>query len=215
MLLFLPLAAFWLIARRRHVLVVAMAAATVAVVAPWTARNYRVHARFVLVASEGGVTFWTGNHPLARGEGDLAANPELKRAELEFRRAHPGLSSEELEPLYYRDAIGHIRNDPGWWLGLIVRKAFHTVVPIGPSYALHSTRYRMTSIAPYLLLLPFGLVGAMRLWRGSRRPTAVFLLAGAAILACLIFFPQERFRVPIIDPVLIVSAAASGRRVLL
>jgi hypothetical protein len=73
----------------------------------------------------------------------------------------------------------------------------------------------MMSIVPYLILVPFGLLGAARLWRGSRRPTAVLLLAAAAILACLIFFPQERFRVPIIDPVLIVSAAASGRRVLL
>ncbi len=25
------------------------------------------------------MTFWTGNHPLARGEGDLAANPDLKQ----------------------------------------------------------------------------------------------------------------------------------------
>ena len=65
----------------------------------------RVHGRFVLVASEGGVTFWTGNHPRARGEGDLAANPQLEIAELEFRRAIPGSRPEELEPLYYRDAL--------------------------------------------------------------------------------------------------------------
>ncbi len=58
------------------------------------------------------MTFWTGNHPLARGEGDLAANPELKKAELAFRRAHPGLSPEALEPLYYREAIGWIAAHP-------------------------------------------------------------------------------------------------------
>jgi hypothetical protein len=39
----------------------------------------------------------------------------------------------------------------------------------------------------------------------------LFLLAGSAILVCLVFFPQERFRVPVIDPVLIICAAASGR----
>ena len=59
------------------------------------------------------MTFWTGNHPLARGEGDLAANPEIKQAELEFRRAHPGLTAEALEPLYYRDALGYIARAPG------------------------------------------------------------------------------------------------------
>jgi hypothetical protein len=204
----------WLIARRHHVLVVGVVAAAVAVVAPWTARNYRVHERFVLVASEGGVTFWTGNHPLARGEGDLAANPELKRAELEFRRAHPGLSAEELEPLYYREALRYIGEHFGWWLGLLARKAFYTIVPLGPSYALHSLRYRIASIVPYLILLPFGFIGAVRLWTAPSRPSAVFLLAGAAILVCLLFFPQERFRVPVLDPVLIVCAAASGRRFL-
>ena len=214
MLLFLPLAVLWLIARRHHVLVVGVVAAAVAVVAPWTARNYRVHERFVLVASEGGVTFWTGNHPLARGEGDLAANPELKRAELEFRRAHPGLSAEELEPLYYREALRYIGEHFGWWLGLLARKAFYTIVPLGPSYALHSLRYRIASIIPYMILLPFGFIGAVRLWTAPSRPSAVFLLAGAAILVCLLFFPQERFRVPVLDPVLIVCAAASGRRFL-
>lgn len=213
MLLFLPLAILWLIARRRHVLALALAAAAAAVVLPWTARNYRVYDRLVLVASEGGVTFWTGNHPLARGEGDLATNPALKRAELDFRRARPGLSAEELEPLYYRDAFDHIRRDPCWWLGLLARKAFFTVVPAGPSYAVHSWRYRALSIGSYLLVLPFAAAGARRLWRGPGRPSAVFLLAGSAALVGLIFFPQERFRVPVIDPVLIVCAAASGRRV--
>jgi hypothetical protein len=32
------------------------------------------------------------------------------------------------------------------------------------------------------------------------------------VLVCLIFFPQERFRVPILDPALIVAAAAGTRR---
>jgi len=73
-------------------------------------------------------------------------------------------------------------------------------------------RYRVLSIGSYLAVLPFALAGARRLWRGSRPPSALFLLAGSAVLVGLIFFPQERFRVPVIDPVLIVCAAASGRR---
>ncbi|HEX6462966.1 MAG TPA: hypothetical protein VFZ98_00880, partial [Vicinamibacterales bacterium] len=124
-------------------------------VAPWTIRNHHVYGRWIAVASEGGVTFWTGNHPLARGEGDLAANPDLKRAELEFRSAHPGLTPEQLEPLYYRDAFAWIAANPGPWVRLLARKAYYSVVPAGPSYALHSARYRIASAAPYLLLLPF------------------------------------------------------------
>lgn len=208
MLLFVPLAAWWLGARRQWRLAAAVIVAAVVVVAPWTWRNARVHGRFVLVASEGGVTFWTGNHPLARGEGDLAANPDLKRAELQFRRDHPGLTAEQLEPLYYRDALRAIAADPVRWLGLIARKAFYTAVPTGPSYRLHSTRYWAASVCSYLVLAALALVGGRRLWRSERRPTAVLLLGASSVLVGLIFFPQERFRIPVIDPVLIVAASA-------
>jgi hypothetical protein len=82
------------------------------------------------------------------------------------------------------------------------------VVPAGPSYTLHSFRYRAASLASYVLLLPFAAAGAIRLWRSPQRPTALFLLAAASGLVCIVFFPQERFRIPVIDPVLIVCAAA-------
>jgi hypothetical protein len=208
-----PLALLWLVRAQRHVLAVAFLAAAVAVIAPWTARNYRAYGRFVLVASEGGVTFWTGNHPLARGEGDLAANPEIKRAELDFRRAHEGVSAEALEPLYYQDALRHIQANPAWWLGLLAKKAFYTVVPTGPSYAVHSARYRIASIASYLLLLPFALYGFGVLRRAAEPPVALGLLVLSSVLVCLIFFPQERFRVPVLDPALIVATAAGIRRI--
>jgi 4-amino-4-deoxy-L-arabinose transferase-like glycosyltransferase len=206
MLFFLPLALLWTI-RRRPALAVAFLAAALAVILPWTARNYRVYDRFVLVASEGGVTFWTGNHPLARGDGDLAANTELKRAELEFRQRHQGLTAEELEPLYYRDAWRHIAGHPGWWVTLLARKALYTIVPIGPSYTLHSWRYVAASVGSYVLLLPFALAGVRQVWRSATRPTALLLAAASVLIAGLVFFPQERFRIPVLDPTMIVCAA--------
>jgi hypothetical protein len=212
MLFFVPLAALWLWRLRRGGVAIALVAATLVVVAPWTVRNMRVYGRFVLVASEGGVTFWTGNHPLARGEGDLAANPELKNAELEFRRAHPGLTPEQLEPLYYSDAIAAIARQPGRWLVLLIKKAFYTIAPVGPSYTLHSTRYWAASIISYLLVLPAAIVGLIQLWPRETRPSAVLLLGASAVLTGLVFFPQERFRIPVIDPVLIISAAACASR---
>lgn len=208
MLFFLALATLWILRRRRPALAVAFAVGALAVILPWTARNYRVYDRFVLVASEGGVTFWTGNHPLARGDGDLAANPALKRAELEFRQRHAGLTAEQLEPLYYRDALASIADHPGWWITLLARKAFYTVVPAGPSYTLHSWRYAASSIASYGLLLLVALAGLKRLWNAPARPTALLLAAASALVASLVFFPQERFRIPVIDPALIVCASA-------
>ena len=208
MLLFLPIAALWLVAQRRTGLAVTILIAAALVVAPWTIRNARVYHRFVLVASEGGVTFWTGNHPLARGEGDLAANPELKLADLSFRAQHPGLTAEQLEPLYYREAIRSIADNPLWWVGLLLKKAFYTIVPAGPSYALHSPLYRFVSITSYLLLLPVGVLGAVHWRRRPHRPETLLPLAASAVIVCIVFFPQERFRIPVLDPALIVCAGA-------
>jgi 4-amino-4-deoxy-L-arabinose transferase-like glycosyltransferase len=207
MLVFLPFAALWFITRRQWSLAAAFCIAAAVVVAPWTLRNAREHDRFMLVASDGGVTFWTGNHPLARGEGDLAANPDLKRAEIEFRQAHPGLTAEQLEPLYYRDALTRIAERPGWWIGLLFRKLFYTFVPIGPSYTLHSTKYLLATVIPYCLLLPFAVLGLPRLLRRDNAATPLVLLAASVVLTGLIFFPQERFRIPVLDPTLIVAAS--------
>ena len=206
-LFFLPLVAAWLLRRRRGSLAVAFCVAAAVVVAPWTLRNARTYGRFVPVASEGGVTFWTGNHPLATGEGDLAANPAIKRAEIEFRRSYPGLTAEQLEPIYYRDALAHITARPLWWLGLVGRKAFYTVVPAGPSYRLHSTRYLLGSVIPYGLLAPLAFVGLVRLVRRGGAATPLLLLAASVVMTSLIFFPQERFRIPVIDPTVIVCAS--------
>ena len=226
-LLFVPLAAAWLWAlpqRRAARNAVAFVAITVCCLLPWTIRNYRTYGRWILVASEGGVTFWTGNHPLATGEGDLATNPALKAAEIEFRRSHAPMTPERLEPLYYRDAFRWIRENPAAWIRLELRKLFFTIVPVGPSYAVHSARYRIASAGSYLLLLPFAAAGAWRLRtraaaRSERAEPAgveadgaaavpLWLMAAATIVAGLVFFPQERFRIPVVDPALIVAAAA-------
>jgi 4-amino-4-deoxy-L-arabinose transferase-like glycosyltransferase len=207
MLFFLLLFGLWALGRRRLLLLTAVSIAALAVVVPWTARNYREYHRFVLVASEGGITFWTGNHPLSPGEGDMAANPAIKLDSRRLRAAHPTLSEEEMEAVYYREAFATIRRAPLWWIGLLARKAFYTIVPIGPSYTLHSTLYFTASVISYGLLLPFGLIGLQRAWKGDHAPRALTLLAASAVLVGIVFLPQERFRIPVIDPTLIVGSA--------
>ena len=215
MMTFLPLAALWLFARRGWKTAAAFTLGTIVVLAPWTIRNYEHHGRLVLVASEGGVTFWTGNNALARGEGDLAANPELKRASLALRAAHPHLTEEQMEPVYYREAFSWMSEHPLLWMTLEFRKLFYLVVPIGPSYTLHSTRYYVASVVSYGLLLALAIPGVIRLGTAARaRTPGLWLLALSAVAIALIFFPQERFRIPVIDPTLIICAAglAASRR---
>ncbi len=212
MLLFLGLTCLWLLRKRSVALALAWCLGATALLAPWTIRNYLHDGRLVLVASEGGVTFWTGNHPLAIGEGDLAANPELKRASLALRAQHPGLTEQQMEPVYYEEAFAWMHAHPWKWLVLETRKIFYLVVPIGPSYRLHSLRYYAASALSYVCLLPAALVGLWRLGARRRAVPGLWLLASSGVLVCLIFFPQERFRIPAIDPVLIVCAGACTAR---
>jgi 4-amino-4-deoxy-L-arabinose transferase-like glycosyltransferase len=206
LLLFLPLAGLILIARWRVRALVGLALGVLLVIGPWTLRNYQHHGRLMIVASDGGVTFWTGNHPLATGEGDMAANMALKLDNQRLRAAHPGLSEEAMEPVYYREAFDWIRAHPLQWVGLEVRKAFFLVVPIGPSYTLHSRRYAVASAVSYGTMLLLALAGISRLGGRLARTPGLWILAGSAILVCLVFFPQERFRIPVIDPALVILA---------
>lgn len=208
MVFFLIPAAVWLVWTRRFSLVIALVLGAAAAILPWTARNYLVYGRFVLGAPHGGVTFWTGNNPLAGGEGDLAANPILKQARIAFEEGHRGLTSEELDSAYYREAISYLTGQPLAWIGLEARKLFYTIVPIGPSYRLHSNRYYIASLVSYLGLLPFAVLGVVALVRRGHPPWALWLMAASAVMVSLVFFPQERFRIPVIDPTLVVCAAS-------
>ena len=208
MVVFPPLACAWLAWRARWKSAAALALGVAIVVGPWSIRSSFSHDRFVPLASEGGITFWTGNHPLAIGDGDMAANPRIKVAQQALRAEHPTLTEEQMEPVYYREAFAWIAAHPLDWLRLEMRKAFYLVVPIGPSYMLHSQLYVVGSLVPYLIVLPLALMGVWSARARLRQTTGLWLLTAASVLICLIFFPQERFRLPIIDPMLIVCAAA-------
>jgi 4-amino-4-deoxy-L-arabinose transferase-like glycosyltransferase len=208
-LFFLFVAGAWLVWRRRLALAVSLAIGACVAIGPWTIRNGVHYGRPVLIATEGGVTFWTGNHALARGEGDLAANPDLKRAQQTLRARYPDLSEEQMEPVYYREALAWIVAHPIDSLMLEGRKLFYLIVPAGPSYRVHSTRYFAASVVSYGLLLPVAIAGLWRLGSRAGRTPGVWLLGVSAIVVCLVFFPQERFRIPAIDPVLIIAAGSA------
>ena len=208
-LLFVPIAIAWMLWKRQPRNAAVFVVGLALVLGPWTARNVAVHGRFVLVASDGGVTLWTGNNALATGEGDMAANPHLKLANQALRAAHPGLTEEELEPIYYRESVGWMLDHPHAFAWLVLKKAFYTVVPIGPSYRLHSTKYYLASVMTLAALVPLAIYGAWRLGAARARLAGMWLLAAAAFATCLVFFPQERFRIPVLDPALILLASGA------
>ena len=75
------------------------------------------------------------------------------------------------------------------------------------AYKVHSARYFWASVLSYGLLLPLAAIGAWRLGSRRSRLAGMWILAAAAVATCLVFFPQERFRIPVIDPALILLAS--------
>src|SRR5206468_162473 len=139
-------------------------------------------------ATEGGVTFWTGNNALARGEGDMAANPDIKRASRALKARHPELTEDSMEPVYYREAFRWIASHPVEWMVLEARKLCFLIVPIGPSYRVHGALYFWASVLSYLLVLPAAAAGAWQLRGRFSRAPGFWLLAGSAVAVCLVFF---------------------------
>jgi len=138
----------------------------------------------------------------------MASNPHLKVASLALKAQHPSLSEEQMEPVYYREALGWIRDHPIDWLVLMAKKVFYLVVPVGPSYTKsHSTRYYAASLLSLGVILPLAAIGLWRLGPRRGRLAGFWLLAAAAVATCLVFFPQERFRIPVLDPALILCAS--------
>jgi hypothetical protein len=112
-----------------------------------------------------------------------------------------------MEPVYYREAMAWIRANPVAWIALEFRKIFYLVIPSGPSYTLHSTRHHLLSVVSYLSVLTLAIVALVRTGRPAAQP-GLWLLAASAVCTALLFFPQERFRIPILDPMLVILAGA-------
>jgi len=212
MLMGLPLIALWLWLRRfekrmegfKHAVLFSLA--VIVLLMPWTVRNYIVEERFILIASEGGITFWTGNHPLAVGDGDMAANPQLKLANNELRKEYGYPPPAEMEEIYYRETFDFIKKHPFQFLWLLVKKGFYFWFPVGRSMALFSLKHQLVSHISYFPILLLAILATVNLIRRKKLHFIPYISMLAGMISCVLFFPQERYRIPLVDPFLIVLA---------
>lgn len=205
--LFAGLLGLLLLWRRQFVAAALFGTLAATIVLPWPAYNLLVHERTIAMSSRGGPNFWMGNNPLAIGDGDVSANPPMAHAYVMLMDNNPDLSAEELERLFYRRAGEFIREQPLAWGWLLVKKAFWFVVPFGPSYQSRSALFFSSHAASWLLLLGGTIAAWGRLRRVRPPPVVLAVVAVSVVLTCVIFFPLERYRVPLLDPVLIACVA--------
>lgn len=175
------------------------------VLMPWNYEQFRRHGRPVFVSLQSGHNFWVGSHPGYLGEGDIAINKKVQSDYREFHTTHYFRKPHERETLYMKAAAKNIREYPGAYLLVQLKKLFFWILPFGPSIMNSSMAHKLMSIAFYLPILFLGLLGLRRA-EPEMRYFFLSIFACYAIMI-LLFYPQERYRIAMNDPLLIVLAA--------
>jgi 4-amino-4-deoxy-L-arabinose transferase-like glycosyltransferase len=210
---FFALVALWAAGRRWRTSVAGIAYMAVGLalpIIPWAVRNYRVHDRYVLLASNGGSTFWGSNNAIVLSEpkyhGDWITTesmPDQKRAV----HALPNeIDRDKLEWEYGKAFVReHLADVPRLlWYKL---DALWTPVSRTPNRA-----FNLLHLASYGLALPFILGGVVLVIRrrglGDTAVLALLAPVAATTAATLVFYGSARFR-STIEPILLVFAAAA------
>jgi 4-amino-4-deoxy-L-arabinose transferase-like glycosyltransferase len=206
-----PLLAIWLLwrareDRRRAVGLLGVVAITaVAVLTPWTVRNYRIFNKLVLVKSTFGVNLWQGNHGLGIDQ---------ETAGLGFwTKVEACFTDEEVARLTLLDEVerDHVfgRQAADFIVAHLDVFARYTLSRVGLFWGLDCGQSTSILDRTNLVLVPLSLLGIVLPWRRQRD--------SALLLAFLVTFPIpyyvthadfDRFRFPIEGPMLILAAYA-------
>ena len=229
-LVFVPVAALWLLTGRRPEqdaepvsgagirparLALLLFLGAFLVVAPVTIRNYVASGDFVPITSNGGLNFYIGNSEIATGgyekpEGlDIVTDPDGEMvAEQATGR---DLSPSEVSAYWFGRAREFISDHPGRWTALLARKLAFAMssyeLPQLENYYFQK-RYSPLLSAPlpgFAVVAPLGLVGLALAW-GRRRARLLVYFVVTYILTIVAFFVVSRYRLPVV-PALVAGAS--------
>jgi 4-amino-4-deoxy-L-arabinose transferase-like glycosyltransferase len=213
-ILFLPVFGLYLIGlpptRRGLIAAVIFGMAFLAIIAPWTYRNYEVHHRFVLIATNGGSTFYGANNDLVtaapRQYGNWVSTTKLAGRDL--IDAQPDeVSHDKME---WKLGIDWVKHHPGKFALLAPFKLIRLWLPFVQWPSL--TTYPIANIAltsPFLILIGIGMVTTLVHRKDWRAFAVLHLTMSANFVMVVIFWGDPRFRDANV-PVLMVYAAIGG-----
>ena len=221
--------------RRRQIVacgVLVLSAA--AVILPWTARNYAVFGKPILVSSGFGTKLWQGNNELAAGDADdrelywwndigrarLAGLGPRERATIEARYAEAGRQVDALEAQlgdrYLASdavlgpiALDYMRTHPGRTVALFARKLMTLLSPWSKTLSTNEDTSRLKRLLATVFSLPvlaLAAAGAVLGLRRDPRLVLLYALLGSIAVAYSLLNTCTRFRLPL-DPYLIIFAA--------
>lgn len=170
------------------------------VLTPWLMRNYLVLGSPVLT-TDGGCTFWSGNHPRSDGGGECIT-PEIPTYLYILRLDEAAMDRE-----FYRDGWRFIREDPSRFVRLMGARVWRMWRPwphaehVGAATAIVGA----AEFVPVFLLAILGVVLVRHRWR---QLLLIGFLAGYMTAVHMLFMAVTRYRVPLMPFFIIIASAA-------
>ncbi len=194
------------------------------VLTPLLLRNVASTGEPILISAHGGLNFYMGNRPGATGAYDSleGITPSIQGQVRDARRvaeaaAGRTLSEGEVSEHFYRLGRDWWRAHPRDAVALLARKVWYALnavdLSLNYSYTYFARDERsllsLLVVGPWCLV-PLGLVGlfAPRAAHATARTFAVWaLMIPAFVLAVALFFVSGRYRLPLLTPLCVTSAA--------
>lgn len=221
-LIFIPLAAAWAaIPFRRWVRGLTLLAGAAAVIGLVTYRNWKAGGDPVFLTAHGGINFFIGNNPYARGVFEpppilRSGGATLQRdAETIARRAlgRP-LKPSEVSSFWFGQGWRFVRESPGSFLKLLGRKfavfwdQLEIADVIHPTFMQRWTPILKVPFPVFGAVAPFCLLGLILAARNWRRLALLYLYIIGYILSTVLYFVNSRYRLPLVPFQMIFAAFA-------
>ena len=222
-ILLAPIYASYLGLRRGKAAVVLLAGAFLATL-PVLAHNLYVASDPLPLSGQGGLTFYQGNNPGARGLYSVApgfsGSPGTQAAEeqsIAERETGQSMRRSETSAHFLRKGLAFIATSPGAWLALEGRKLLALLGDYEASteYSLYYEREQVPWIR--VLFLPFaaiagaGVTGMLLDTRERTASPALLLYTIYAAAIPLIFYVSGRYRLPLAPALLLYGASFVDR----
>jgi len=191
--------------RRRVLLALLFCLGICAAVLPTTIRNYTIGGKPVAITAHGGETFYAGNNPRANGtytpERGVRPGTEYEHEDfrqIASRRAGRWMTLDESSSYWMRQAFSFIRQHPGQWLRLELRKLLlfwgPREIPDNRNfhYFRQFSKILRLPLVNFVILCPLALLGlvvALPIWR---RCLLLYLQILLSMLSVLLFFVSSR-----------------------
>lgn len=218
--------------RRAFACTAAVTAVAVAVVTPWTVRNYHVHGEFVFIKSTFGYAFWQANNPASFGTDKIPKKSALliaTRHDGTWAGVHEALVAARHETLYIDDVLlkpkkyrefkgmtelersrhlgakasAFIRENPGEYVRLCVQRLRYFLLGDETNPKTSHPIYQVFNLC-WLLLVGLGAWQLRSDWRQLWPLAAAF---GVVMLFHVLTITSARFRIPL-EPITLLWAAA-------